>query len=411
VNDKPQSAIVNVAFKTTRIVKMLHIQRFIRENGLEALKTELGINVYEHPTLPLIGCKYSQIDSPRTHLVVRECRGIVLEKDTWRVIAKPFNRFFNVGEVQEEFELFDWSKFSCTEKADGSLIILYRYDGEWQVNTSGSFGLGQAPNYDGTWRDLFWRFANIDVDKLDLGRTYIFELCTPWNKVVKGYKRPTVFLLGVSETLEVFGVTKVTEFSESLVDKAAQIIGAQRPRRYKFSRQEEVANLMVALEDDINEVHEGVIIRDRNGMRYKWKTANYVALHRLKDNGNVILPKNLVKIAVTGESPEVLAVMPEIRTALTEVQLTLTKTQEDIWLEWSANRAAESQKEFALAVKGHKFAWVLFALRKAHLKYGGIEPKHIEGLFRDNINKISAALFGKRTFEFDVEIEDEVNVG
>src|SRR5581483_8555835 len=110
---------------------MLNIQNFLLTQGKpEDLKTTRGINFYEHPTLPLIGFKYDQIDSPKTDPIVKEARGIVLGKCTWNVIAKPFNRFFNLGEDQENFKDFDWNDFTCYTKEDGSLMIVYFYDGQ-----------------------------------------------------------------------------------------------------------------------------------------------------------------------------------------------------------------------------------------------------------------------------------------
>ena len=82
---------------------MLALQEYLTSHGLDKLQDELKINVFRHPTLPLVGFKYNQLESPRTHPIVRECRGVVLEDKTWKLVAKPFNRFFNVGEVQDEF--------------------------------------------------------------------------------------------------------------------------------------------------------------------------------------------------------------------------------------------------------------------------------------------------------------------
>ena len=73
----------------------LHIQKHLRNGGtVDELKEELSLGVHEHPESPLIGFSYSQIDSPKTHPIVREARGITLERDSWRVVAKAFNRFF-----------------------------------------------------------------------------------------------------------------------------------------------------------------------------------------------------------------------------------------------------------------------------------------------------------------------------
>jgi len=91
---------------------MLELQKFLREgNSPEDLNDKLGIRIYQHPTKPLIGFKYCQLNSPKLDPIVRECRGVVLEDKTWNLVAKPFGRFYNVGEVEEEYKKFDWSDY------------------------------------------------------------------------------------------------------------------------------------------------------------------------------------------------------------------------------------------------------------------------------------------------------------
>src|SRR4029077_15803171 len=127
---------------------MLEIQKFLRSGGtFEELRAR-GIYDYEHPSLPLVGLKYDQIEAIKSDPLVIECRGIVLEKGSWNIIAKGFDRFFNLGEQPEIFKDFDWEEFVCQTKEDGSLIFLYHYADEWRVNTSGSFAQGEC-NFSG----------------------------------------------------------------------------------------------------------------------------------------------------------------------------------------------------------------------------------------------------------------------
>lgn len=106
---------------------MLSVQRLLRDGRtLDDLNKLYGIDATHSETDPLVILNYDQIESPKTHPVVRECRGLVLEKDTWNVVARAFTRFFNYGETDCQF---DWSKFTATTKEDGSLLLLYRYAG------------------------------------------------------------------------------------------------------------------------------------------------------------------------------------------------------------------------------------------------------------------------------------------
>jgi len=75
---------------------MLCVQEFLLTKNLEDLKNELGIEYNQSDDLVILN--YSQIDSPKRHPIVMECRGLVLEIGTWRIIARSFNRFFNWSE-------------------------------------------------------------------------------------------------------------------------------------------------------------------------------------------------------------------------------------------------------------------------------------------------------------------------
>lgn len=65
----------------------------------------------------------------------RECRGIVFDKTSGRVIGRPLHKFFNVGEREStRVENLDWSKVvRVADKRDGCLggnTVLITSDGE-----------------------------------------------------------------------------------------------------------------------------------------------------------------------------------------------------------------------------------------------------------------------------------------
>lgn len=312
----------------------------------ELLKSQLGIEYYCHSTLPLIGFKYHQLNSPKTHPIVREARGVVLEQGTWRLVAKGFNRFFNYGENQDEFASFDWSNFNALMKHDGSLFLLYYYDG-WRVNTSGSFGEGKIHKTSLIWKDLFWSLAkSIKVNLLDKNCTYVFELCTLTNKVVKAYPEPTLYLLSVFEN----NFDSSQEFSEEATDEVARLHDLQRPDRFAFTSEKQAKDLVVAYNSG-DTVIEGLVIRDRKNLRYKWKTDRYVALHNLLSNGALYFPDRLVNIARSGESSEVTTYFPEIIEPLEKVSLFLNKEFEKLYQLWLKYSHLSVKKDFALSIK------------------------------------------------------------
>jgi RNA ligase len=79
-------------------------------------------------------CQYSrQWDG-----VTRMCRGLILWKDG-RVVARPFDKFFNYGEPGCAEPPRGLAHPKVYEKIDGSLGIFYFWNGQWRVATRGSF--------------------------------------------------------------------------------------------------------------------------------------------------------------------------------------------------------------------------------------------------------------------------------
>lgn len=361
---------------------MLAIQEYLKTNTPESL-AEKGIYCYRHPHLPLVGFKYDQIEANKSCPIVREARGIVLEDRSWALVAKGFNRFYNLGEFQEELKNFNWNDFSCNTKEDGSLILLHHYNGEWHVNTSGSFGLGNVNRTEKTWRDLFWETSKLQTYNLNTNRTYVFELCTPHNKIVRMY-RPSVFLLSV--------FYKNEEEDEEETDAWAEVMKVQRPKRWDLKSREELLRKLDEISSE-DPTFEGFVIRDSNNLRFKCKTDSYKALHQLKDNGNIILPERLVTLCLKGDKDKTKALVPEISSAIETVDAKLKEEYTSLEALWKENKNIEIQKDFAMKIKDHKFSNILFAARKT--------GKDIETLWKSEPEKISEKIFGKQIFEFD----------
>ena len=65
----------------------------------------------------LVMLKYSQIDSDFKNEIVRECRGLILDEDTFEPVCVPFFKFGNYGESY--CPEIDWKSCWVGEKLDG----------------------------------------------------------------------------------------------------------------------------------------------------------------------------------------------------------------------------------------------------------------------------------------------------
>ena len=83
-------------------------------------------------------------------------RGLILHEGRREVVATPFPKFFNAGERQGTTTdgtttsgtttnaTVPDGPFEAFEKLDGSLVILFRFDGRWRTATKGAFASEQA---------------------------------------------------------------------------------------------------------------------------------------------------------------------------------------------------------------------------------------------------------------------------
>lgn len=347
---------------------MLQIQNYLTNGkSLDDLQKDFGIKSVEHPDLPLVILNYNQIESPKTHPIVREARGLVLNKSDWSLVARSFPRFFNWGEVPDEMLSFDFSNSFVQSKEDGSLAIIYFFNDSWHINTRGSFGLDPIQWQSFTWRQAMCRALQInDINDLksilDPSLTYVCEFVSPWNKIVRTYQSPQMFLLTAfcgKHELDIDQVDKIN------------LDNFVRPARFDFKSLDEI-KLFLSEQEKFDPTFEGVIICDKNFQRWKIKNPSYLCLHKLRGEGdNLYHPRHLLSFVLKNEDDELLTYFPEVKDHYFELKNLVENLFTNLCLVWDKNKDILSQKDFALAIKDQTpMTSVLFTVRK---KFGS-EP-------------------------------------
>lgn len=378
---------------------MLQVQEYLKTQSHDALTEELGIKVTRHDTLPLVILNYNQIESPKTHPVVRECRGLVLHAETHEIVARSFPRFFNWGEVAEEMPDFDFSDFIIQSKEDGSLILIYHFDDEWRVNTRGSFAADNMQFQDFTWTHGILKALHCEKmsdldDVLDPALTYVGEFCSSWNKIVRTYSEPVIYLLTAFEGERELPWDEL-EKRELASDRMCAGGFMSTPTRIEFSNIDEIQDFIKQEEGD-DPTFEGVVIRDRAGRRWKIKSATYLGLHRLRGEGdNIWNPKHLIPFILAGEEDELMTYFPEVRGTFYEYKCRVLEAYTDLVELWGDHWSIEDQKEFAIAIKDESpFVGILFNLRKKHGEHQ--QAKHLKSAWREQADSIFKNLFKKK---------------
>lgn len=324
---------------------MLEVQKFLKKHdNFDELEKQFGIKAKFHESDNRVILNYCQINSyeHKDHPIVKECRGLVLDKSDYSLIARSFPRFFNFGEVDHND--FDWHNFVCQEKLDGSLILFYYWNDDWHVNTRNSFGSANIGESDVSWRELV--FDCLPPVYIDKNYVYVFELCSPYNQVVKHYPVPFVRLLAAFEGERELNVDELKKLPFKVVD------------HYDVD-DNDFLKLVNELSNQ-DPTNEGVVLRDKDNNRIKVKAKPYLRLHRLFSNGNVGLVKNLVPLIMNNEIDEILPYWPHLKGEVQRIKGLLGEYRQSLENEWLAHGDEDNRKKFALAVKDHPFSSLLF---------------------------------------------------
>jgi RNA ligase len=271
-----------------------------------------------------------------------------LDKDG-NVIAKSFDKFFNLEEhsteeiPNEDFEVY--------EKLDGSLGILFWYQGKWILASKGSFVSEQALKGKQILNSKY------SVEPIPKGYTTLLEIIYPENRIVCNYGDDEVLVVlsmisnATGKELDYDSLLKINEETGLSVVKKYDGI-----KNYK------------TLKNLISKDREGYVVRFRNGFRVKIKGEEYVRLHRILTGfSNVDIweylkdDKNL---------DELLDRVPDefdswVRNTIKDIKTEYHKLDNEYkWIFKVLMRSpqSESKKGFAEHAKNYKHSGILFKM-------------------------------------------------
>jgi T4 RnlA family RNA ligase len=332
--------------------KVLKIQEYLRKNGLAKAIQEfkLKTRIYEHKVL----LKYDQLESPMSFDEVKECRGLILSKDNWDILCYSFFKFFNHGESQAA--KIDWNTAVVLEKLDGTMIQVYWdwHKKEWFAATTGmAEGEGQVNNKMGTtFNELFWntldKVSPIARNSFNFfkGFTFVFELTTPYNIVVKPHGESSITLLAARDnrTLEEIPYDKLARAAESF----------QVPLVKAFDLNAKDFGALIKTFEGMPWSEEGYVVVDANFNRVKIKNPAYVAVHHLKSK---TAEHNILTVVKSNEIEEFAATFPERREEIFKLKANydaLIAKLNEAWVELEPrkpkNITPAERKNYATAV-------------------------------------------------------------
>ena len=216
----------------------------------------------DHPTLPISIYNYSRTCQYENKWdeITKACRGLILDQEG-NVVAKGFDKFFNIEEHKPE-EIPN-EPFEVFEKLDGSLGILFWYQGKWILATKGSFTSDQSVRA----KEILKKY---NFEPIPKGYTTLVEIIYPENRIVCGY--------GDEESLVVLSM--INNSSGKELDYTSLLYISDETRMPVVKKYDAI-NDYKTLKSLISKDREGYVIRFRNGFRMKIKGEEYVRLHRI----------------------------------------------------------------------------------------------------------------------------------
>jgi hypothetical protein len=273
----------------------LELIKFIKEHeNWEELLTKEPYHLSISRKDDFILFKYSQIDSDFSYQLVREARGIIFYEPTWEIACFPFTKFFNLGEPH--CADIDWAYgVVVSEKIDGSLIKIWwdKWHNRWNISTNGTIEAAEAEI---NGKSFYWIVEkaleqhNISIpqltETLNRGKTYMFELVSPWNRVVIPYEKPDLYYLG----------ERNNENGQENFDKNIKL---PQPKLYYTNSSEQIISMANELPWD----EEGYVVRDKHWNRCKIKSPLYVQAHYARNNNQISIHR-LIEVIQKNERDE-----------------------------------------------------------------------------------------------------------
>lgn len=350
--------------------KKLNVQWFIEQHSdWEKLLSEkpycLTMSREQWNDMNLLMLKYSQIDSDFNEPIVRECRGLILNEDTNEIVSFPFRKFGNVTEGGWVDDI-DWSTAKTTEKIDGSLLKIVNVKGSLLISTNGTILADNAPVAEqiGCKYKSFGEIARevleskgIIAKDFNEGFTYMFELVSPWTKVIVPHKQNDLYFLGCRDNItlqEVF-------FADHPLSKKFKT-----PKIYPLHTLDDC----IATTKEMPWDQEGYVVVDSRFHRNKIKSIAYCSAHHLRNNG-VLSYSRAIELVRLNEIDEICAYFEEFRPALEECKSRFWKLVEDTEKAWNDYLKIDS----SLPTRKDKALWITKNFKMPGVAFGLLDKK------------------------------------
>ena len=240
----------------------------------------------------------------------RECRGLIFDTATGKLLSRPYHKFFNVGEREEtKEEIINWAlPHVILEKLDGSMIR--------PIPTPEGFRLGTKAGITDVAMNAEYfvadksEYAKFIKSSFACGLTPIFEWCSRKNRIVVDYPEDQLILTAVRDMRS----GNYIPYSQMVKTGKNYDIPVVKAISGDETDIENIVDHIRKWDDD-----EGVVIRFDNGHMVKIKADDYVLRHRSKEQINS--EKNIIQVILNDSVDDMIPLLtPEDAQRLKDFQ-------------------------------------------------------------------------------------------
>jgi RNA ligase len=250
----------------------------------------------------------------RNYILRRDCRGIVFNTYSGKIIHRRLHKFFNVNENEETLlEKIDLTEpHVILEKLDGSLVTSL-----WTLNglTWGTkMGETDVAKHAAEFVKQHKQYEDFAHECRELDLTPMFEWCSRKSRIVIDYPEDQLILIAVRCNL-----------TGNYISYNKMLTYGQRFNIPVVKAYPGTINTMKKLIETVVDMQgvEGFVVRFDSGKMVKVKSAEYITLHKAKDA--LTFEKNVIKIIINNKTDE-------LKQLLTDNNLhRLTKFEHDFW--------------------------------------------------------------------------------
>jgi RNA ligase len=232
----------------------------------------------------------------------REMRGIIFDANTKKVLRRPFHKFFNLNEREEEsIQTVDFKyPHVILDKLDGSMVTPLMTQKSLRYATKAGITDMSVDIESYVHRNKWYDYDNLCHTCIAFGKTPIFEYMSPKTRIVIDYGVEYMDLLAIRDN------------RTGRYDTYEEMTGVA-----KFFKVPHVAKVDVSTKDIKTFVEsiynasdiEGVVVRFNSGHMLKVKTEWYVNIHRAKDQ--LLHEKNVIELILDQKIDDVIPYLLE----------------------------------------------------------------------------------------------------